>query len=57
MDIAAGPLLTAGLTVVGAIVWFVRLEGRVNLSESRHSDMKAVVEEIRGDVKQLLRQK
>lgn len=48
-------MLTAGLAAVGAVVWFVRLEGRVNLTESRYMDLKSTVEEIRGDVKELLR--
>lgn len=55
MEIGAGPILTAALAAVGGVIWLVRLEGRQNVTESRFTDLRATVEEIRGDVKELLR--
>lgn len=40
--------------VVSVIVWLVRLEGRINLSEARHADIKEDLTEIRHDVKKIL---
>ena len=55
MPTDAGTALVAGGMVVGAIVWLIRLEGRINLSDSRYADLRAALDEIRLDVKELLR--
>jgi len=39
MAIDPGAILTGIVLIVGAIVWLVRLEGRVNLNDSRHEDV------------------
>lgn len=54
MDIGAGPILTAGLAATTGLIWLVRLEGRMNLQESRVADLKSDIAEIKGDVKSLL---
>lgn len=38
------------------LAWLLRLEGRINLSDSHYADLKAALDEIRADVKTLLRQ-
>ena len=55
MPTDAGTALVAGGMVVGAIVWLIRLEGRINLSDSRYADLRAALDEIRLDLKELLR--
>lgn len=40
--------------VVSAIVWLTRLEGRINLLEARHADIKEMLDDIRHDVKKIL---
>jgi len=39
MSIDPGAILTGIVLIVGAIVWLVRLEGRINLNDSRHEDI------------------
>lgn len=39
MAIDPSSVLAGIALVVGAIVWLVRLEGRVNLNDSRHEDI------------------
>jgi len=39
MAIDPGAILTGIVLIVGAIVWLVRLEGRINLNDSRHEDI------------------
>lgn len=53
--ITPGVLLTAGGMAIGFVVWLVRLEGRINLSDARFTDLKDALDEIRSDVKQLLK--
>ena len=48
-------LLMAGGMVIGVVVWLVRLEGRVNLSDAHYLDVKAALDEIRACIKELLR--
>lgn len=54
MTIEPGLLLTAGALAIGGVVWLVRLEGRVNLADSKFADLKTDLEEIKKDVKSLL---
>lgn len=39
MTIDMGTLVAIGLPCIGGIVWLVRLEGRINVADSRHSDI------------------
>ena len=39
MQIELGTLIAGAIPVIGAIVWLVRLEGRINVSDSRHEDI------------------
>jgi len=50
------PLAIAPL-VIGVIVWLVRLEGRVNTTEQRFSDLKADVQYIRDRIDDVLNQR
>jgi hypothetical protein len=51
MTIDWGLVLTAGGVAVGAVVWFVRLEGRVNTNEALHASLKENHDELKDDVK------
>jgi outer membrane murein-binding lipoprotein Lpp len=51
----AGAAVAGAGLVVGGIVWLVRLEGRINMGESKVSDLQADIHEIKEDVKSLLR--
>lgn len=52
-----GDLVAALLALIGAIVWLVRLEGRITRAEERHTDLKHDVDdlkrELKGDLYQL----
>lgn len=39
MTIDAGTLLAAGALCVGGIVWLVRLEGRINVTEAQFAEI------------------
>jgi len=39
MQIDPGTMLAGAALIVGGVVWLVRLEGRVNLNDSRHDDI------------------
>lgn len=39
MQIDLSIIIAGAVPIVGAIVWLVRLEGRINVSESRHDDI------------------
>jgi hypothetical protein len=39
MTIDLGTLVAIAVPSVGAIVWLVRLEGRINVNDSRHDDI------------------
>lgn len=54
MTIDAGAVLTGVGLAVGALVWLVRLEGRINLSDERFVRLQADIHEIKEDVKALL---
>ncbi len=51
MQVDAGAVLTGVTLVVGGIVWMVRLEGRLNLTDARYGDLKSDLQEIKDDVK------
>ena len=57
MAIDTGTVLAAGMAGVGAVVWLVRLEGRINLSDDRVAAMKEDLQEIKADVKKLVDRK
>lgn len=46
-QIEPGLIVTVVLAAIGGIVWFVRLEGRVNTQERLHADLKEDVVYIR----------
>lgn len=39
MQIDLGTFIAIAVPSVGAIVWLVRLEGRINVNDSRHDDI------------------
>ena len=47
-------LLAAGAMLVAFVVWLVRLEGRINLSDARLIDIKDDIAEIKQAVKTIL---
>jgi hypothetical protein len=47
-------VIAAGISVV---VWLVRLEGRVNLTDARYVDLKVDLHEIKDDLKSLMARK
>lgn len=47
-------MVTLGLTGIGAVIWFVRLEGRVNTSEALHAELKEDVQYIRSRIDRAL---
>lgn len=55
MSVDPGTMLAASGMVVGVVVWLVRLEGRMNVTDAKSEDLKADVIEIKADVKTLLR--
>jgi len=44
-----------GLPCITGLIWLIRLEGRVNLVESRFADLRVDLAEIKNDLKQLVR--
>ena len=46
--------LAAGAMLVAFVVWLVRLEGRINLSDARLIDIKDDIAEIKQAVKTIL---
>jgi hypothetical protein len=51
MTIESGAALTVAITFVGAVVWLIRLEGRVNTNEALHATLKANHDELKADVR------
>ena len=49
-----GAIVAVVLAGVGGLIWLVRLEGRVNLSDAAHARIQADLQEIKSDVKRLL---
>ena len=39
MTIDTGTVLMAGGMVIGAVVWLVRLEGRINVTDARYAEI------------------
>lgn len=52
MDISQ--VASVAVPAVAVVVWLVRLEGRINLSEAQQKDIKDDLGEIKADVKKLL---
>jgi hypothetical protein len=55
VNIEPSLILAIGLPAAGALVWLIRLEGRINLNEQRTNDLHADLSEIKADVKTLIR--
>ena len=47
-------LTTLGLTAIGALIWFVRLEGRVDKNEALQHELQRHVEYIRDRIDEAL---
>jgi hypothetical protein len=47
MDSQIANVVAVAVPVIGAVVWLVRLEGRINLADSRHADIKDDLKEIK----------
>ena len=45
--------LAVGLPSVAGLIWLIRLEGRVNLGEERHRDIKEDLADIRKEVHEI----
>lgn len=55
MDMDPAAILTGIGLGVGGVVWLVRLEGRINLTDDRFASLKADIHEIKEDIKVLIR--
>jgi hypothetical protein len=53
MNLEPQVAIAIAVPVVSVVVWLVRLEGRINLSDARHADIKEVLNEIKGDVRKI----
>lgn len=51
MTMESGAALTVAVSFVGAVVWLIRLEGRVNTNEALHETLKENHDELKGDVR------
>lgn len=54
MQIDLGTLTLIALPCITGLVWLIRLEGRVNLTESRFADLKGDLAELKRDIKELI---
>lgn len=46
-------LLSIAAPAVAVIVWLVRLEGRINLADSRHADIREDLKDIKTDLRKI----
>ena len=53
MQVETSTLIAVGLPTIGAIVWLVRLEGRINLSDRELAHITKTLDEIKTDVKKI----
>lgn len=53
-QLSAGEALTLVLSVIGVVVWLVRLEGRVNTQDRMHAELKEAVNYIRDRIDEAL---
>lgn len=51
MTIESSVALSMALSFVGAVVWLIRLEGRVNTGEALHNNLKESHDELKDDVR------
>lgn len=51
MTIESGAALTVAISFVGAVIWLIRLEGRVNTNEALHGSLKDSHDELKEDVR------
>jgi len=42
--------VTVGLSVIGAGVWLLRLEGRINTHDSQHADLTRRHDDLKADL-------
>lgn len=54
MTLDVQTVVAIAVPTLGAVVWLLRLEGRLNLNESRTDDLHNDIVEIKKDVKELL---
>lgn len=55
MQIELSALMVIAAPVAGVIVWLVRLEGRVNLSDARHADIRDDLKDIKQKLERISR--
>lgn len=55
-SIDANAVMTVAVPAIGVIIWLLRLEGRVNTSEQRFTDLKEDVQYIRQRIDKALEQ-
>ncbi len=55
MQIEISTLIVLAFPCITGLVWLIRLEGRVNLTESRFADLKNDLNEMKSDLKKLVR--
>ena len=54
MQLDLQTLLAVAVPIGGALVWLLRLEGRINMNERRTDDLHDDITEIKKDIKTLL---
>lgn len=47
MELPVETIVAIAVPAAGVIVWLVRLEGRINLTDARHQDIKEDLTEIK----------
>lgn len=53
MQADANTVMAIAAPAVLVVVWLVRLEGRINLADSRHADIKDALNEIKMDIRKI----
>lgn len=55
MNVDTPSALTIGGAAIAGLVWLLRLEGRVNLADARHADIKEDLKEIKDTLMKMAR--